>query len=355
MLRLKSEPWLFRERFPELGRGGEAVTYRLKADTVAKVWHQPTDPVFKDNPMLQEAAVARIREMQHKLFAFPTNIPPNVVGPTGVLQQASGHIFGYVMPFIAGVPWESLTRADSTVLFADRMQLLTHLHDLISGLHRRGVVGGDLNDNNFLVMKGVPFLIDTDPIQFGRYHCRTFHPHFTAPELLQVIRPPKRRIQTVGDVPAPTMFRLKKPHCELTDWYSFLAIAMRLLTFTGPFGGTVNGMEHADRLARRLTVFDRSVIYPQIARPMKDVPRPVLEMFVRAFALGDRFVPDREVFQHLSARATRRMVAMSTRPAPTPSVVVPFNPPSSKEKWSWIRSRARRIRWWFHRLRHRWT
>ena len=42
-------------------------------------------------------------------------------------------------------------------------------------------------------------------------------------------------------------------------------------------------MNFAERLENRVTVFDQRVIYPCIAKPLKDVPRSILDVFFVSF------------------------------------------------------------------------
>ncbi len=305
MLRIKAQTWRA-DRFPEIGRGGEAVVYRLRNDLVAKVFLLPTAPEYADNKALQEAASVRIREMQTKLLEFPEDVPEGLVTPYGVLVSPHGNIFGYAMSFVDGVPLDKLSRTSSGCPSSMAGLVLVRLHELVSALHERGIVVGDLNENNIIVSKQGPRFIDADSMQFGQYPCRAFMPRFTAPELLEVDAPRRffRRAQPPVQPGKPVVYKMVAPHSELTDWYSFLVIAMRVLTFTDPYGGVAPNMSFEERYSKRVTVFDRQVTYPRVARPLSSVPRPILELFFRAFHRGERFVPDKELFSAIGAHTT---------------------------------------------------
>lgn len=296
LLRIRTPQWN-PSRFKELGRGGEAAVYRLRPDTAAKVFLLPNAPEYADSPQLQDAARARIREMQSKLDAFPRYLPAEVVAPTGVLVNAKRQVFGYVMPLITGVSLDQLSRTTSIGTPKVLSAVLTKLHDLVVALHARGVVIGDFNENNVIVSRVIPHLIDADAMQFGDFQCRTFMPRFVAPELITAEQSTGRSNKALA---APPSYRMVAPHADLTDWYAFLVIAMRLLTFTDPYGGVVHGMDLTQRLAERVTMFDRRVTYPAIARPLCQVPRPILEAFFRAFHRGERFIPDRSLFERIT-------------------------------------------------------
>ncbi|MDP3770963.1 MAG: hypothetical protein Q8R16_01535 [bacterium] len=292
LLRIRSPRWN-PSKFPELGRGGEAVVYRLRPDTAAKVFLLPNAMEYADQPQSQEAARVRIREMQTKLDAFPRDLPPEVVAPTGVLVNEKGQVFGYVMPLIKGVGLDQLSRTSSIGTSKVVSTMLTKFYDLMSALHGRGVVVGDCNEHNIIVARRTPHLIDADAMQFGPYQCRTFMPRFVAPELVRAEKPEGRSKKVLA---TPATFSMVSPHTELTDWYSFLVIAMRLLTYTDPYGGVVAGMDLSERMDARVTVFDQRVVYPAVARPLAEVSRPILEAFFRAFHRGERFIPDRNLF-----------------------------------------------------------
>lgn len=288
MLTIKTKAWT-PARFEELGRGGEAVVYKMRDDIAAKVFHLPNAVEYADNPQMQEAARVRIKEMQTKLLQFPEGLA-DVSAPNGVLVNGKGQIFGYVMPFIDGMSLDRFGRTTSILTASLTLKLLSGLHDLVSGLHKKGVVVGDLNENNIIVSKRKPRLIDADSVQFGEYECRSFMPRFVAPEIIS--------LDGNGEETQP-VFKMVAPHSPLTDWYSFTVIAMRLITFTDPYGGIANGVDLGERIAKRMTVFDPKVMYPRIAKPLKSVPRPILEMFFRMFHKGERFIPDKEVFRSL--------------------------------------------------------
>lgn len=297
MLKIKVQKWT-PSRFLELGWGGEAVVYKIRTDTVAKVFHLPTASMFKGDSSLQEAAKIRLREMQKKLFHIPSGLPVGVVVPNGVLVNMKGRVFGYTMPYIAGVPLEYWTRT-TKVDVKSQMKVLANLHDMVSAVHAKGCVMGDLNENNVLIDNGKVYLIDVDSMQFGDYQCRALTLKFTAPELIQFnkehMNVAKRGVKK-DNISAPSVVSLVAPHTELTDWYSFLVIAMRVLTSTDPYGGTIGDMEIGERIARRITIFDKRVKYPAIARPLKSVPRNILEVFFRAFHGGERFIPQKDIF-----------------------------------------------------------
>lgn len=282
VLLIKGRKWK-EGKFPEIGRGGEAVIYALKEDTVAKVFLEPSDPQFASDAGLQKAAEERIVLMQTKLYDIPNDLPSRVVVPNGILIDENEKIFGYTMPFIAQS--KNFSEIKSIQTNKNKIKdLLLQLYDVIAALHNKGVIIGDLNENNILVTprNGIK-IVDVDSMQFDKYICTTFITRYTPPEFLKLGK----------------SITLKKKRNDITDWYAFLVIAMRLLANTDPYGGVVQNMTLGERLKNNITIFDPRVIYPVTAIPIRTIHRPVLEIFFEAFFKKARFVPDRSVFESL--------------------------------------------------------
>ncbi|MBI3633160.1 MAG: hypothetical protein HY226_02615 [Candidatus Vogelbacteria bacterium] len=313
MMRIVADDWKHQATgFKEIGCGGEAVIYKMRDDVVGKVFMQPDDLQFKGNKELQKAAEVRIEEMQKKIFKFPRGLPAGFVVPTGALVNKKKEVFGYVMPYVKGIGMDKLAQTDSKLTDAQIAKILCSLHKLVSEIHTKGVVIGDFNENNIIVDSNhEAHIVDTDSCQFGEYLCRNFMPHFVAPELVvgdkSSTSNESQTKQTKKVSEQPKSFVLLTPHTELTDWYSFMVIAMRLITSTGPYGGVLGEMDLYQRFLERATVFDRRVKYPMNAVPLSDVPRSVLELFFRFFYRGERFIPDVKVFDDLvQSKTTRR-------------------------------------------------
>ncbi|MDO8668847.1 MAG: RIO1 family regulatory kinase/ATPase [Candidatus Buchananbacteria bacterium] len=298
VLKIKAASWEAKN-FKELGRGGEAIIYTLKPGIVAKIFLKPDAPEFAEDPELREAAWVRIEEMQTKLFSFPKDLPAELVTPTGVLVNGRNRVFGYVMPFINGTSLDKLGRTNMNPTAKKTKKMLVSLYDTVVKLHEQGVIIGDFNENNIIVFRDIPYLIDADSMQFGPYQCRSFIPRFTAPEILRITNSDAGSGRKKKDI-RQWSFAMATTYNELTDWYSYLVIAMRLLTFTDPYGGVAYDMDLAERMSQRITVFDQPVVYPLIAKPLSSVPRPILETFFKVFHLHKRFIPDKKIFDSLA-------------------------------------------------------
>lgn len=288
--------------YKEIGRGGEAVIHLLKEDTVAKVFIRPTDPQFSNSTELQAAATERFETIQKKLFELPDDLPQAVITPTALLTNNQEKIFGYIMPMVLnGRPISEIKKPHPKLA----CKILSQLYDLISVLHQKDIVIGDVSENNILIDDhDMVRLIDTDSMQFSSYVCTTFTPRYTPPEVLDT---------------SNNMIHLVKTRDKLSDWYGFAVIAMRLFTNTDPYGGVMKGMNLPQRIENHVTVFNPEVIYPATAVPLSIIPRPIIELFFEIFHKKSRIIPDRSLFEYKDEYASciEQPVAPISEPAAT--------------------------------------
>jgi len=153
-----------------IGKGGEADVYALDADTAIKLFKGPDHPDFTGMPALQAAATQRLDLHQQKLRHFPTLLPTHVVRPQKLVTNRDGtRVIGYVMVLVRDA--EVLARArDAWRDFAgasQRRQVFIDLAQTVAGVHRAGVVLGDVNDLNILVRGDEAWVIDADSFQFA--------------------------------------------------------------------------------------------------------------------------------------------------------------------------------------------
>jgi DNA-binding helix-hairpin-helix protein with protein kinase domain len=297
------------DRFREVARGGEATIYELRPDLLGKVYHAPSSPEFADMPLAKAAARSRMSDIQTKLNMYPINTPSCVVTPSGLLViKNTVKVFGYAMPHIKGLTLSEQTKVSKSLNGFSAMSVLERVYDNLEKVHAAGIVVGDLNENNMINAGREIYFIDSDSMQFSGFNCKSFTPRFTASELLEI-----NKSKLGGDE-----FTLTGRHTELTDWYSFLVVAMRMLTGTDPYAGTVTledlepgflsnlfkkeskGVKVSatigDRIRHRVTVFDKRVCYPSVAKPLSTLPRKIFETFFETFKNGKRFKPSRDIF-----------------------------------------------------------
>lgn len=283
-------------RFPVLDMGGEATIYKMKEGLLGKVYHLPSDPLYAERPALKKAAEVRIKEIQDKLPAFPENVPSCIVAPAALLVTPKDTVLGYLMRQVSGRTLGTYTRKSAALSIPSACAVLEKLHDALSEVHRAGIIVGDLNENNVMLENGMPFFIDADSMQYGSFICKSYTALATDPAHLKA----SRNSQGLPE------FALVQNHTELSDWYGFLVIAMRLLVLTDPFGGECRGEDLVKRIQSKRTIFDKKVAYPRtVARPLSSLPREIVEIFWAVFQEGNRFIPDRALFKARQAQRRR--------------------------------------------------
>ena len=269
-----------------IGHGGEADVFRLDPATVLKLYKLPTDPDYSMDPLARHGAQLRLIERQHKLPAFPSGLPLEVVTPQE-LAYTGGKVAGFTMPFISGmeVLMQLGNRAwrDSSGIDANQVvQVFRVLHDVVGGVHHQGVVIGDFNDLNVMTDgKGVR-IVDADSMQFGNYPCQTYTARFLDPLLA-----------------SGGALTLARPHGEDSDWYAFFVMLIQSLLYVGPYGGvhrpsSGKRYQHDERVLRRHTFLGADVLYPKPALPFAILPDGLQSYFEAVTSKDERgvFPPD---------------------------------------------------------------
>jgi hypothetical protein len=268
-----------------LGVGGEATVYR-HGDRAVKVFH--------DTSMLD----AKVR----KLGAFPRGLPPEVVAPEELALDAKTHRpVGYVMPAVRGarVVGELMRKSfrAGAVPSSEVCALFARIHDVLSLLHSRRVIAGDLNDGNLLFAGRRPWFIDVDSMQLPGHPCTVAHERYLDPELYGV------------DLSARCCFT------EETDWYAFSVLLFTALLFVHPYGGV--HPDHPTLLRRaqnRVSVLDPRVKYPKSAEDWRTLPDGLLDEFRSIFDRGERRVFPRALLDlPWGVRSAVRATAQATR------------------------------------------
>jgi len=271
-----------------IGKGGEADVYDIGGDRVLKLFKTPKHPDYANFPDEQVAAKLRLQTHQTKLPAFPANLPAKVIAPVALATSTKNgqRIVGYTMRRVQ--PAELLYHYGEAKVrrrgigAGQRVRVLADLHGSVAALHSCGVVIGDFNDLNVLVSGGEAFLIDADSYQYGGFECAVFSERFVDPV----------HCDSGANSLGPVL-----PHSEMSDWYAYTTMLFRSLLFVGPYGGVFRPKDKSRRVAherrplKRISVFDREVIYPKPATHFGVLPDELLQHF------EDVFVRDRrEVF-----------------------------------------------------------
>lgn len=253
-----------------LGSGGEAEVFDLGDGTALKQWKPPEHPDFAGDAPAQAQARQRLDEQARKLPAFPAGLPRQVVTPRepAYADRAGTRLAGYRMDKVEGVPLHHLGeprwRREHGLAASDAVAPLRALAAAVEELHRRDVVIGDFNDLNVLVSGPEVHLIDADSFQFGSFRCAMFSERFLDPRLC------------AGGELVPS-----RPHDPASDWFAFAVMLTRTLLLVGPWGGVYQPADPAkrctaaQRVLRRLSIFEPEVLLPRAATPLAALPDEV--------------------------------------------------------------------------------
>lgn len=265
-----------------IGKGGEADVYDIGGGKALKIYKMPNHPDYDGEPLAQKAAQLRIAERQRKLRDFPTTLPSRVITPGDLATDPkTGLIVGFDMRFLKGADVIARLRQHdfrSTVDGNAIIKIFRGLHETVTAIHKNGVIIGDFNDLNIMLLGDEAFLIDADSFQFGPYFCGTYTQRFADPTLCD---------------PAQTQLVLSSPHTAQSDWYAFSAMLLQSLVRVDPYGGVYRPtsgkpIPQAARPLQRITIFHPQVGYPKSALPLDYLPDEMLQYLHTVFMKDHR-------------------------------------------------------------------
>jgi H/ACA ribonucleoprotein complex subunit 3 len=264
-----------------LAEGGEATVWRYQAGSLIKVYKPEDYPGIAGIPPLEEAVRARLREMQAKLPDFPKTVPAGLIAPRQLAYSTGGprgKIVGYEMAEIVdAINLRQLAdrdfRMSGGITQQSVLDVFKLLYDILQKLHDAGMVVGDLNPFNVLVVlrQLAAHIIDADSIQFGQYICTSYTPDYVDPLIC------KRGLK---------LQEMEGLHSASTDWYAFAMLLFEVLTYgVHPYGGTYKGKGPQDKIGdkeralRRIWVGHPQVKYPPAGLPLHALPDTFLQFY----------------------------------------------------------------------------
>lgn len=160
-----------------LASGGEGTIYELEDGTVAKLYHA------------SKLTVGR-KDKLEKMVAAGLHCP-GVCWPQELLYDLNGRFVGYRMEKAKGRELQRclFTRPALEKYFpewkkVDTVRLCVTILEKICALHSRGIILGDINPLNILVVSPEEvWFVDCDSYQIGGYPCPVGTVRFTAPEI----------------------------------------------------------------------------------------------------------------------------------------------------------------------------
>lgn len=268
----------------EVAQGGEAVIYKLPPTYVNafKLYKQPSHKDFENDPVAQQNVRAKLEILQTKLREIPKNLPSRIITPIDFGTNSSGtRIEGYLMKFLMGsVPFWNYSQSD----FRDRggvdpnfvVKLHRSLYDIVVGAHAVDFTFGDFNSLNILVLGDEVYYVDTDSGQWGKYLSPLYTVAYVDPLLCSW--------DPVREVP-----QLARPHNKNSDWYAYTVMLMENMIYTGPYMGNYRPKDPSKRIhmymrpLKRVTVWNKEVVYPKAALPLKVLPDDLISYFLDVF------------------------------------------------------------------------
>ncbi len=223
-----------------IGEGGEAIIFKL-GKMALKVYRDPN------------------KQRERKLLDFFQGsfmLPANVLAPLGPAYNQKGILVGFTMNRLkAGcdpiaVLGNKTFCAQNGITTKTVVDLFCNMHQSLLGIHRVGIIVGDLNDRNEVLdpIYQKATWIDVDSWQWGLYPCMVGTEAFLSPDLYGV------------DL-------TKKPYFKTEhDWYSFVVLLFRSLLRVHPFRAGIHPQYKSlmARAKRGITVLDPDVRYPAI-------------------------------------------------------------------------------------------
>lgn len=216
---------------------------------------------------------------ERKLKAFIAkhfSLPKFVAAPKTLDYNRAGDVIGYTMPFVKRAKaFRDLSNKNFRIRqkINNKKVVALHLNDakVLEQIHQEKIVVGDRNDQNILFYGTNSYYIDFDSVQFDNWPYPVATENYLDPSLYGI------------DLTQKPVFL---PH---HDWYSYAVILFRSLLLVHPYGGTHPKVgELTSRALKRITVFDKGVIYPAVGLPPDLVSDDLLHVFSRYFKDGWR-------------------------------------------------------------------
>lgn len=230
MIQTQRETFLLGKR---LANGGEGTIYDLGDGTVAKLYHKNKLTIGRQDKLLE-------------MVKTPVTCP-GVCWPKELLWDMSGAFVGYRMEKARGVELQRalFTRPALEQHFPDwekkdMVKLCVTILEKICALHQLGILLGDINPLNILVVSAEEvWFVDCDSYQIGGYPCPVGTVRFTAPEIQKrnfstFLRTPGHEAFAVATLLFMIMLPGKSPYAQ--EGSDDLSEAIRTMNFPYPCG-----------------------------------------------------------------------------------------------------------------------
>ena len=241
-----------------IAKGGEGSVYG-KGDTIYKVYENPSD-------MIPKAKMEELKILDD----------PRILRPKEVIVNDALRIIGFTMDWVKDTV--DLCKLFTNGFrkrnnFSDPTRLVGSIRDVISGIHASNCLMVDGNPFNYLVDGGtfsIPYFIDVNSYQT---------PSFPATAIMSSIRDTNTH---------------KNVFSEESDWFSFAIVCCQIFIGMHPFRGRHPAFRKDDldgRMKAGVSIFNKDVEMPPMARDMGLIPLDYKEWFVDLFEKGERRGP----------------------------------------------------------------
>lgn len=279
----------------QLGIGGEGTVYEIigSSDKVLKIYHSTHFKTEAERSIMER----KLRAMLNMNVAAVVDNKLRLAWPTDIVYE-NGKMVGFVMPKVTAplkifdlyreiVPKTTLTKKRDTVHpgyhWKYSVQYAYNLAWVVNYVHSKGIVIGDLNQNNIVAdpKSGAVILIDCDsfdirdPISKEHFRCTYALPEILAPEL-----------QTVGTLANGTFTR------ESDNFSLAIHIFRLLMNNADPFGGQITTNASQSAIAANASIVNgecpyvRTVpgktLHPRML-PLSFLPSSLQTLFQRTF------------------------------------------------------------------------
>ena len=270
--------YILRER---IAKGGEAEIYEIEGcgNAVAKIYNAALRTSHREQKLMTMLKIP-IDAQLDSLLSWPKDI----------LYDNRGRFAGFVMRRISGGALLEETYSDERLDIRKRLVVAKNLCVALYNIHKSGIVVGDLNPKNVLVLEGTGIvrIIDTDSFHISdgkrTFRCDVCVPEYISPKVSNAI--PKG--ETLKSAPLPTYTRE-------SDEYSLAILIFRLLMDgVHPFsvalakGNGTDSLPQPAELMKRYcfpyAAAPRGTRLPVFALPFKLLTEELRQMFVKQFS-----------------------------------------------------------------------
>lgn len=267
-----------------IATGGEGSIYRV-GDLAVKMYLEPDK--------------MRAAGMPEKIKALAGLVHRFVVGPRGLVLNATADPIGHYLPFVGnGHPLSMVFTNEfwTQESFGSKqaIELVDGMRAAVGFAHQCGATLVDANELNWMAVldgNSEPRVIDVDSWAIGKWPA-------------SVIMPSIRDWNS-------------KTFDDESDWFSWAIVTFQVFTGLHPYKGTLPGFDRGDlvgRMKARASVFSPGVRMNRAVREFSDIPAALLRWYEAVFQGAERSAPpspyDKAVTAAPAARKSRTVLSV---------------------------------------------